>query len=328
MRMKHLAFQTLRALADGEYHSGEAIAHSLGVSRGAVWYGIRDILAAGLAVEKVRGRGYRLQQPVSMLSADAVRSAMGSAAETIDVELVDTTDSTNSLLMQRAAAGERRPLALATEWQQAGRGRRGRVWHSALGSSLTFSVLWPFQQGARELAGLSLAVGVALAQVCREAGAAAVQLKWPNDVVTPAGKLAGILIEMQGDVLGPSLAVIGIGLNVRADAALTQQVDQALTALETETARPVDRNLILGKALAALVDTLSRFGASGFTASRDHWQSLHAHQDQAVTLIQPDGVCIGGIARGAAEDGSLLLETPSGVQRFHSGELSLRTACP
>ena len=328
MRMKTLAFQTLRALSDGEFHSGEAIARSLGISRGAVWYGIRDILAAGLAVEKVRGRGYRLQQALSMLSVDAVRAAMGAASAELRVEMVDATESTNSLLMQRAAAGERGPLALAAEWQPAGRGRRGRTWHSRLGHSLTFSLLWPFQQGARELAGLSLAVGVALADVCRESGASAVQLKWPNDVVTPSGKLAGILIEMQGDVLGPSLAVIGIGLNIRADAALAQQVDQPLAALETEAGRRLDRNVILGRTLEVLSAMLSRFAVAGFTGCRDRWQSLHVHQNQAVTLMRPDGVCTGGIARGVAEDGSLLLETAAGMQRCHSGELSLRGVRP
>ncbi len=168
--MNTMAFQTLRALADGAFHSGEDIARVLGVTRSAVWYGIRDIGGAGFVIEKVRGRGYRLSQPVSLLDAAQVRLALGAAAQTVDIEICDTLDSTNTRLLQRAAQGARGGLALAAEVQTAGRGRRGRVWHSGLGHTLTFSLLWHFAQGARELGGLSLAVGVALARALRGAG--------------------------------------------------------------------------------------------------------------------------------------------------------------
>jgi len=230
--MNTMAFQTLRALADGAFHSGEDIARTLGVTRSAVWYGIRDISGAGFAIEKVRGRGYRLAQPVSLLNAAVVQQLLGDTP--LAVEICDTLDSTNTRLMQRAAQGARSGLALAAEVQTAGRGRRGRVWHSGLGHTLTFSLLWQFVQGARELGGLSLAVGVGLVRALRAAGAHAAQLKWPNDVVLPSGKLAGILIEMQGDVLGPSTAVIGVGVNVRTDARVLAAVDQPVADLEAD----------------------------------------------------------------------------------------------
>ena len=78
--MNAMAFQTLRALADGAFHSGEDIARMLGVTRSAVWYGIRGVAGAGFNVEKVRGRGYRLEQPVSLLDAARVRTALGAAS--------------------------------------------------------------------------------------------------------------------------------------------------------------------------------------------------------------------------------------------------------
>lgn len=324
--MNTMAFQTLRALADGVFHSGEDIARALGVTRSAVWYGIRDISGAGFTIEKVRGRGYRLAQPVSLLDAGRVRQALGDAGTAIDIEIRDTLDSTNTQLMQRAAQGARSGLALAAEVQTAGRGRRGRVWHSSLGHTLTFSLLWHFAQGARELAGLSLAVGIGLARALRAAGAREAQLKWPNDVVLPAGKLAGILIEMQGDVLGPSSAVIGVGVNVRADARVRAAVDQPVADLETMAGAAVDRNVLLVGLLRELSAVIGVFARQGFAPLRAEWQELHVHQDQPVQLLLPDGRAVAGIARGVAEDGALLLETAGGITRHHSGEVSLRAA--
>lgn len=324
--MNTMAFQTLRALADGAFHSGEDIARALGVTRSAVWYGIREIGGAGFEIEKVRGRGYRLACAVSLLDAKRVRTALGAAAGRITLEVCDSVDSTNTRLLQRAAEGAPAGLALAAEAQHAGRGRRGRVWHSGVGSTLTFSLLWRFAQGARELAGLSLAVGIALARALRAAGALAAQLKWPNDVVLPGGKLAGILIEMQGDVLGPSVAVIGIGVNVRKDARVLAQVDQPVADLEAAAGASVDRNVLLASLLRELVAVLDQFAAQGFAPLREEWQRLHAYQDQPVRLEMPDGRQIAGCARGVAEDGALLLETEAGVVRHHSGEVSLRPA--
>lgn len=324
--MNTLAFQTLRALADGAFHSGEDIAGSLGVTRSAVWYGIRDIHAAGLRVESVRGRGYRLDRPLSLLDAARLRAVLGGLASAFEVEVADTIESTNSALLVRAGQGAPGGLVLATEQQRAGRGRRGRAWRSQIGHALTFSLLWRFARGARELAGLSLAVGLALARALRAMGAAQAGLKWPNDLLLPGGKLAGILIEMQGDVLGPSAAVIGIGVNVRADPAVSAAVDQPVADLETALGAAVDRNALLAALLRELHTVLEAFAREGFEPLREEWQSLHALQGRVVSLQLPDGRALEGIARGVAGDGALLLESGGALSRHHSGECSLRAA--
>lgn len=323
--MNTTAFQTLRALSDGAFHSGEDIAGTLGVTRSAVWYGIRDISAAGFAVEKVRGRGYRLREPASLLDAGAVCSHW-SAKTPWSVEICNRVDSTNAELLRRSAQGANSGLVLAAEVQTAGRGRRGRVWHSRIGSTLTFSVLWRFAQGTRELAGLSLAVGVALARAVQAAGATQARLKWPNDVVLPSGKLAGILIEMNGDLLGPSAAVIGVGVNVRQDACIGAVVEQPVADLESVVGQPLDRNRLLAGLLEALAEVIGVFSAQGFAALREEWQQYHAYQDRSVSLIRPDGSIFSGIARGVDEDGALQIETAHGLERIHSGEVSLRAS--
>src|SRR5690349_8979828 len=184
----------LRMLADGEFHSGETLARALGVSRGTVSNAVRALSASGMDVYRVKARGYRLAEAVSLLDAAAITRHAGPASNRFHVEVLDVVDSTNTLLLRRAAGGARAGSVIAAEWQPAGRGRMDREWHAAIGGALTFSVLWRFSQGAAALAGLSLAVGVALSRAVANLGASDVQLKWPNDLLWRERKLGGVLI--------------------------------------------------------------------------------------------------------------------------------------
>jgi BirA family biotin operon repressor/biotin-[acetyl-CoA-carboxylase] ligase len=322
--MKDLRFKVLRLLADGEFHSGEALARALGMSRASVWHAVRSLRGCGFEIFSVRGRGYRLAAPVSLLDRDSVLRDLGRDAVNISLEILDEVVSTNTLLMTRAQAGAPGGTAIAAELQTAGRGRMGRVWHAAIGGALTFSLLWRFSQGAGFLSGLSLAAGVAVMRALQALGAAEAGLKWPNDVVWRGGKLAGILIEMQGDMLGPSAAVIGIGVNVILTDSVRERIDQAASDLETACGRPLDRNIVLAHLLGELHHALEVFARDGLAPFRAEWQSHHVHQNKTVSLLLPDARREQGVARGIAEDGALLIETGAGLQRCHSGEVSLR----
>lgn len=325
-RMTELSFKVLRLIADGEFHSGAALARNLGVTRGTIWNAVRALDAAGLEVYRVRGRGYRLVQPVSLLDAAAVARHAGSAAPRFKIDVIDLAESTNTVLMQRAAANEQSGSTVVAESQRSGRGRMGRSWHADIGGALTFSVLWRFSQGAAALAGLSLAAGVAIVRALLKTGATEVQLKWPNDVLWHGRKLAGMLIEMQGDALGPSAVVIGIGINVRLSEATRQRIDQPAADLETASGRALDRSAVLGTILAELACVLDAFSKDGFAPLREEWQRHHAHQGRRVVVKLPGGRTDEGIARGVGDDGALLFETGNAVRRLHSGEISVREA--
>ncbi|HEX2826691.1 MAG TPA: biotin--[acetyl-CoA-carboxylase] ligase [Burkholderiales bacterium] len=312
------SFALLRLIADGEFHSGEALARTLDISRGTVWNAVRALEDADLAIYKVRGRGYKLAEPVSLLDARALR------ANGLHVEVVDAVGSTNTELMQRAASGAASGSVLATEWQQSGRGRMGRAWQAGIGRALAFSVLWRYAQGASALSGLSLAVGVAVVRALRAIGAGDVELKWPNDVLWRGAKLAGILVELSGDTLGPSAVVVGIGVNVRLSAAMRARIDQPAADLESACGGTLDRNAVLGAVLRELRDVLERFGVDGFAPLRPEWERYHAHQGKRVTVTLPGGATDSGVARGIAEDGALLFESGNALRRLHSGEISLR----
>lgn len=323
-------FAALRLLADGEFHSGEAMARELEVSRGSIWGALHVLDGSGIEVQKVRGRGYRLAAPLSLLDAAEVSAGLGARSRRFELEFHDCLPSTNTLMLERAAAGARSGHVVAAEWQSAGRGRRGRTWHAAPGQALTFSVLWRFQQGAGLLAGLSLAVGSAVAHALDSLNVARTGLKWPNDVMWGGRKLAGILIEIQGDVLGPGAAVIGIGLNYHLPPQVRDRIDQPVTDLAEAyagggAAVPLPgRSRVLAAVLDALDRVLEQYAHHGFAPLRAEWQRRHVYQGKSVKLALPDGAMVSGTVEGVAEDGALLLATRGGRRRFHGGEVSLR----
>lgn len=254
--------------------------------------------------------------PDASLSIPAIAAALGPLACRFDVDVLAECDSTNARLLARAEAGAAAGTVIAAERQTAGRGRLGRTWYSEAGASLTFSLLWRFPPGT-SLGGLSLAAGVAVAEVLRATGVQGIGLKWPNDVLLDGRKLGGILVEMVVDA-----AVVGIGLNLHLPEALPDDVRAVSAALGQST----DRNELLARLLAALRDTIEQFALHGFGALRQRWLAVHAYGDASVRILSEFSPPLSGRCVGIAEDGALLLETDRGVQRIISGEVSLRPA--
>ncbi len=330
-----LGFSLLRQLADGEFHSGEDLAAKVGLTRARVSQVLKDAGTAGLALERVKGRGYRLLEAPEFLDAKKVRTRLVEFAEARGmpvpgpVEVVDQIESTSSELMRRAQRRDVHRVALAAEWQSAGRGRRGRAWTAIAGGSLTFSLGWKFEQGAGFLAGLSLAVGVAVVRALEAQGFKDVALKWPNDLIHRHLKVGGILIELNGDALGPTTTVIGVGLNVRIPATARKDIPVPVTDLATIAGRrapPVDRNRLLAALLAELAAVLDLYSKEGFAPFAAEWQHRHAYQGKAVRLLLPDGATVTGKVAGVDASGALVLADGPRRARFLSGEITLRRA--
>jgi len=273
-----------------------------------------------------------LPQP---LDAGAIRSRVADSASHVQVEIVAETGSTNADLLARVpapgrAAGDAAlhgplhgPLLLVAESQTAGRGRAGRSWLSAPGASLTFSLAWPFRAPLHRMAGLPLAVGVALAETLVALGVP-VQLKWPNDLMKDGAKLAGILVETQSAADGATWAVVGCGMNLL-------MPDELEAAIGRETASApwlaqMDRNTLLAQLLSRLCAALAEFDDTGFAAFTERWNALQAWRGQPVSILDHGAVQQQGLAAGVDDQGRLLLDTASGRVAVLSGDVSLRLA--
>ncbi len=323
--MSALTFQALRQLADGRFHSGEAVSRALGRSRATLSEALKAAGGLGVELQSVRGRGYRLAQPIEFLDPQAVGARLAAAGSRVRIEVVEQVDSTSTRLLELAAAGAPPGTCVAAEWQSAGRGRRGRAWVSGLGASLTFSLLWRFERGAGHLGGLSLAVGVALARGLADCGVERARVKWPNDVVCDLRKLAGILVETSGEMQGPTLAVVGVGVNYRLGDALLERIDQPVADVAGCAARPATRNAVLAAVLVRLGAALEDFERDGFEGARDAWRALHAYQGRDVRVVPARDAPFDARVVDVAPDGALLVATGDGrTVALSSAEISLR----
>ena len=325
--MSNLTFPILNLLADGQFHSGEALAQRFKVTRATIWNAIQHAESLGVEVFSVRGRGYKLPQAIELLDKNLVLNAIGEQRAWFNLQILDEVASTNTYLMQQK--GVAHATCVAAHIQTHGKGRRGRTWVSQLGASLTFSLLWRFQCGAAALSGLSLAVGVALIRALNALGVNEAQLKWPNDVLIldkklGGKKLAGILIELQGDLEGPSAAVIGVGVNLNLPKNVLDSIDQPAIDIANVSVKVINQSELLGVILKHLADVLSGFETHGFIGLRDEWLRYHAYENKPVRMLLPNGTAINGVVKNVADDGILLVETALGLQRFSAGEISLR----
>ena len=306
--------------------SGAELASELGITRSAVWKRVEQLRAAGVDVQARSGQGYVLATPLALLDASAIGAGLGPAArsELAGMAVLFETDSTNAVA-QREPAPERGTWAWLAERQTAGRGRRGRPWSSPRAAHVYLSLSRRFEGGVATLQGLSLAVGVAVAEALHSLGYTRVGLKWPNDLMVEGRKLGGILEEVAGEAGGPLRVVVGLGLNVAMPASAARHIDQPWCDLSSLSAQPPSRQDVCVALLDALLPMLPRFEREGLTPFIAGWARYDVLAGRPVRLHVGDRV-IEGVALGIAADGALRLRDADGEHRHHAGEASLRAA--
>lgn len=325
----------LSLLADGAVHSGQQLAEELAVSRAAIWKKIEQLIALGVRIEKIHAKGYQLVTPIELLDAQHTLSLLSPVASErlAKLDIFFSVDSTNSealrALQQLPISSKQQCVVVLAEHQSSGRGRRGRVWQSPLASNLYFSLAWQCPGGVQALTGLSLAVGIVLAErLNRYLDTDEIQVKWPNDLWWRDHKLAGILIDVVGDVTAECNVVIGVGLNV-ALRQVWRAEDMPPVAAWTsvnEIAAPslsVSRNALAALLIEALVDLLADYMKVGIAGYVKRFDGLDALRGREVVVDGHDGIVI-GVARGIDSQGLLRLETAMGVRSINAAEASLR----
>jgi BirA family transcriptional regulator, biotin operon repressor / biotin---[acetyl-CoA-carboxylase] ligase len=236
-----------------------------------------------------------------------------------------TIDSTNAEAMRLLASGERGPVWILADQQTAGRGRSGRSWSSKPGN-LFSSYLTTFPSGSAKAYQVALISGVAIHDAIRdclvERAPAALQLKWPNDVLVGREKTGGILVEST-NVDGKALAlVIGIGLNL-----VSHPIDEARPAThlgvyggsETPTIEA-----LLAAIDHCLTDWLAIWSmGQGFGRVRQAWLARAHAIGSEITVNASDGPLSGRFA-GLDDDGALLITVPNGqTHTIHYGDVTL-----
>tara|TARA_R110000796_G_scaffold47026_1_gene113370 strand:- start:1552 stop:2529 length:978 start_codon:yes stop_codon:yes gene_type:complete len=315
----------LSMMSDGRFHSGETLGEALGVSRAAVWKSLGRLESEGFPIQRVRGKGYRIPKGAVLLDLDAIRQMLpADIAARWQWHLYQDIDSTNAQAQRLLAEHGRQPLVCISERQTSGRGRRGRAWVSPYGQNIYMSLVEPFADGAQELEGLSLVVGIVLADTLEACGYPEVRLKWPNDLLLDNRKLAGILIEIAGDLTSECVAVIGVGINVLMQPESGGGIDQAWTSLlQAPGSGELNRNKLIATFAYKLQGAMERFRRAGFEDFIAEWDRRDAWLGRSVSIVAGTN-SLQGVHQGVNERGALKLLTSEGVSLVSGGEVSLR----
>lgn len=317
MKDHTIPLKLVAALADGEFHSGEQLGDVLGMSRAAINKHMQTLKSWGLDVYTVTGKGYSLPGPIQLLDEAAILARLHQS----NLAIIPVIDSTNQYLLDRLSELQSGDACIA-EYQQAGRGRRGRQWFSPFGANLYMSMYWRLEQGPAAAMGLSLVIGIIMAEVLQALGAPDVRVKWPNDLYLKDRKLAGILVELTGKTGDAAQIVMGAGINLAMRSADATQINQGWINLQ-EAGIEINRNELAATLINSLREALALFEQEGLAPFIGRWAALDNFIDRPVKLIMGDRE-VYGIARGVDKQGGLLLEQEGEIKSWMGGEISLR----
>lgn len=302
--------------------SGQYLAELLNLSRTAVWKHIRALQDAGVDIHAVRGKGYRLNSCFELLEEAKIRALVAKQQADLvsNIELFSYLPSTNDYLLKQTSIPAK-SVVLAEE-QTAGRGRRGRSWLAPAGS-ITLSLSWRFQRAQSSMPGLALAAAIAVIRAIKRQPAINtdhIKVKWPNDVVFKQQKLAGILVEMRGDALGPVDVVLGVGVNVDMPAHWQKKIDQPVASLSAVTNQAIERNRFAAALIVELARCCQTFEDAGFKAFHKVWNEYDPYLSRQVSLKIGETIET-GVSEGVDDCGALLLRQGQVLRAFHSGEI-------
>jgi len=313
----------INKLAAGEFVSGQHLADELGVSRTAISKQINNLGEMGLDIFRVTGKGYKLVTPIELLDKNFIVEKLLAANVNASVEIHNIIDSTNDYLMRRIPNHVQNGQVCIAEYQSSGRGRRGRQWISPFGSHIYMSKYWLLPQGMTAAMGLNTIVALAISDAITSLYKIDVQLKWPNDIYMGGLKLAGILIDLEGNPNEPCHVVIGIGLNLNMSDKNGEKVDQPWTDLQRHTAIKINRNELVAAIIERLAIRLEQHKTTGLAHTVQEWNKLDYFYDKPVRLItgkdETHGIC-----KGINEQGALLLKINEEIKVIYGGEVSLR----
>ncbi len=316
MKSKRLSpslFSCVFLLKDGQFHSGNDLGSSLGISRAAISKIMNTLKSYQAEIEVSKTQGYRLKKPLILLDAEKIQAGLNTK---MPVDIFEFVTSTNDYLLPLDISSA--PRVCLAEYQTAGRGRFIRSWQATFGQSILLSYLYPCYEDVSTLSGFSLMIAVSLASVINRPD---LKIKWPNDLYLGDKKLGGILIELRAQSHSETKVIIGIGINVMPPEDLKSSV-ASLVDLKNLKNLELDRNKLIISFLNQLEKDLILFKSKGLSAFLERFSELDYLKGREVTLTQHHEKHM-GIAMGIDAQGALLIKKGEVIERYSAGDTSL-----
>lgn len=254
--------------------SGEDIGRELSITRAAVWKGIKKLREEGYEIEAVTNRGYRLTNPETMYNKRELEQGLKTKTMGQTIYFYEETDTTNNRARELALEGAPEGTLVVAEKQTAGRGRRGKVWESPLGTGIWMSLVLRPQIMPAEASVLTLLCGLATAEAIEAETGLSAGIKWPNDILINGKKAVGILTEMDCEMSEVHFVIPGIGINVNT-ASFPPEIAEIATSLYLECGKTVSRRRLVHKVLERLEEHYETFLRTGsFAAMLEDYRKL------------------------------------------------------
>lgn len=258
--------------------SGEDIGRELSITRAAVWKGIKKLREEGYEIEAVTNRGYRLTNPETMYNKRELEQGLKTKTMGQSIYFYEETDTTNNRARELALEGAPEGTLVVAEKQTAGRGRRGKVWESPLGTGIWMSLVLRPQIMPAEASVLTLLCGLATAEAIEAETGLSAGIKWPNDILINGKKAVGILTEMDCEMSEVHFVIPGIGINVNT-ASFPPEIAEIATSLYLECGKTVSRRRLVHKVLERLEEHYETFLRTGSFAAM-----LENYRKHCITL--------------------------------------------
>lgn len=305
-------YGVLHCLADGQFHSGEALAALMGTSRANVWKVVQRLQALDIPITARKGKGYVLAHGLDLLDPDIILANLPKKLH-CELAIFPELPSTNRYVLQLIRHGIRSGYVCLSEMQHAGYGRRNDHWESPFAQNIYLSLYECLENNIASLTTLPLVAAIAVQRMLVHLGIENVQLKWPNDVLVAGRKLAGVLVEVVSNALGPCHTVIGVGLNVH----MKQKKNSPWVSLAQLYAGPLQRNKLVAMQITELRHAIAQLQREGFEGFLQEWHLTDALRGHYIEVQTPQGK-FKAQALGISADGALHIKA-NGQEDFLRG---------
>ncbi len=306
------------------YVSGQELCGQLQVSRTAVWKVVNQLREEGYEIESVPHRGYRILSRPDVVTAEEVSSCLETKWAARTCFFYEVTGSTNNNAAEFAEKGAPEGALVIAEEQGAGKGRRGRRWVTPPGSAIAMSMVVRPRIAPMNVSMVTLVMGLAVADACRECCKVDAGIKWPNDVVVEGKKICGILTEMFSEVDYIKYLIIGVGINTAVEA-FPPEFQQTAASLHRIMGRKPDRAGLIAECMYYFERYYETFlETQDLRALKDLYNERLVGIGGAVKVLEPDNEYT-GISQGIDDRGELLVRRENGVlEKVYAGEVSVR----